>query len=311
MKLREYEYMLAIAREENMTKAAQTLYVSQSALSKLLSRLEHELGAKLFEYSGHRMIPTDFGRFYLENAAKIVQINDRFERDVRGFAARRDLIMAYPMAYSGYMTGSVLPALYSAHADLSVQCCITPQCRILERMIRGDWPVALGLVTEENAKALSFLTVGYQEMVLAVPRGHALSSLAIQDHSCTFPRIFPPMLAGIPFLLPRSSSYSGCFAQNYFRIHGIHPPVVLRLPMTGLLFQSVAAGAGVAFVPSVPLQSMHLEDAITYLSVEKTQERCPVGLLFKAEHRLSPQEEALYETMLSHPFCASSSPDAR
>ena len=39
MKLREYEYMLAIAREENMTKAAQTLYVSQSALSKLLSRL--------------------------------------------------------------------------------------------------------------------------------------------------------------------------------------------------------------------------------------------------------------------------------
>ena len=48
MKLREYEYMLAIAQEANMTRAAQRLYISQPALSKLLASVESELGVQLF-----------------------------------------------------------------------------------------------------------------------------------------------------------------------------------------------------------------------------------------------------------------------
>ena len=49
VKLREYEYILAIAREKNMVRAARSLYVSQPALSKLLAGVEAELGVQLFE----------------------------------------------------------------------------------------------------------------------------------------------------------------------------------------------------------------------------------------------------------------------
>ena len=54
-------YFLAAAREENMTRAAQILHVTQPTLSRQLMQLEKKLGVKLFERSRHRIILTEDG----------------------------------------------------------------------------------------------------------------------------------------------------------------------------------------------------------------------------------------------------------
>ena len=61
MELRVLNYFLAIAREENMTKAAQMLHVSQPALSRQMVQLEDELGVKLFNRSNHNIVLTEDG----------------------------------------------------------------------------------------------------------------------------------------------------------------------------------------------------------------------------------------------------------
>ena len=48
MEIKNLKYFLAVAREENMSKAAEQLHVSQPTLSKTLKALEEELGKKLF-----------------------------------------------------------------------------------------------------------------------------------------------------------------------------------------------------------------------------------------------------------------------
>ena len=48
MEIKNLRYFLAVAREENMSKAAEQLHVSQPTLSKTLKALEEELGKKLF-----------------------------------------------------------------------------------------------------------------------------------------------------------------------------------------------------------------------------------------------------------------------
>ena len=61
MELRVLKYFLMVAREENITKAAELLHVTQPTLSRQLAQLEDELGVKLFERGQHGMAYTPTG----------------------------------------------------------------------------------------------------------------------------------------------------------------------------------------------------------------------------------------------------------
>ena len=61
MDFKDLSYVLAIARYQNITKAANSLYVTQPTLTKFLQNLESELGQKLFRKLGHRFVLTYAG----------------------------------------------------------------------------------------------------------------------------------------------------------------------------------------------------------------------------------------------------------
>lgn len=157
MKLREYEYMLAIAQEANMTRAAQRLYISQPALSKLLASVESELGVQLFRQENRRMIPTAAGKTYLENAEKILSLNHDMERTVRLASSPSELTLAYPLIYSGFITGSVLPAMCRINPSVSVHILHSAQSKILDHILHGHFlsPSALLPIPFGNPLRLS------------------------------------------------------------------------------------------------------------------------------------------------------------
>ena len=67
MDFKDLSYVLAIARYQNITKAANSLYVTQPTLTKFLQNLESELGQKLFRKLGHRFVLTYAGEHYVES----------------------------------------------------------------------------------------------------------------------------------------------------------------------------------------------------------------------------------------------------
>lgn len=81
MELRVLNYFLAIAREENFTKAAQQLHVTQPTLSRQIADLEHELGVKLFVRSNHNIILTEDGMILKRRAQEILSLADKTKRD--------------------------------------------------------------------------------------------------------------------------------------------------------------------------------------------------------------------------------------
>ncbi len=77
MKIRVLRYFMAIAREENMTRASEQLHISQSALSKEIKKLEEELGHTLFIRTNKNMKLNDEGMLLRKRASDILTMVDK------------------------------------------------------------------------------------------------------------------------------------------------------------------------------------------------------------------------------------------
>ena len=81
MELRILRYFLAVAKEENFTKAAMSLNVSQPALSRQIAQLEDELGQTLFVRSSHCIVLTDAGLLLKRRAEEMLSLEDKIRRE--------------------------------------------------------------------------------------------------------------------------------------------------------------------------------------------------------------------------------------
>ena len=81
MEIKNLRYFIAVAREENMSRAAQTLHVTQPTLSKALKALEGELGKTLFTRHSFSIKLTDEGMLLLNRAEDLVAMADKIEQE--------------------------------------------------------------------------------------------------------------------------------------------------------------------------------------------------------------------------------------
>ena len=89
MELRTMRYFLAVAREENMTRAAELLHVTQPTLSKQLKALEEELGKKLFTRHSFSIQLTEEGILLRKRAEDLVKMADKITTE---FLALDDIL---------------------------------------------------------------------------------------------------------------------------------------------------------------------------------------------------------------------------
>lgn len=82
MDLRVLNYFLMVAREENITKAAKILHVSQPTLSRQLMQLEEELNTKLFQRSKHNIYLTNEGLLFRRRASELLQLAEKAKKEL-------------------------------------------------------------------------------------------------------------------------------------------------------------------------------------------------------------------------------------
>lgn len=82
MELRVLRYFLMVAREENITKSAELLHITQPTLSRQLAQLEEELGIKLFKRGQHSITLTEDGMLLKRRAQEIIELTERTEKEL-------------------------------------------------------------------------------------------------------------------------------------------------------------------------------------------------------------------------------------
>ena len=99
MEIRVLRYFVEAAREENITKAAAYLHISQPTLSKHLKDLEQELGTRLLNRSSSGITLTESGRYLQEHLEDFLQQYYSIRRGIQSIGERErheiDLLSAY------------------------------------------------------------------------------------------------------------------------------------------------------------------------------------------------------------------------
>src|SRR5437016_75278 len=107
MELRHLRYFVAVAEEENVSRAALKLHVSQPALSRQVRDLEEELGFELLERSAKSVRLTNGGRAFLDEARAVLQRAEAAVKKARAVADGEDGELH--IGYAPSLTARILP----------------------------------------------------------------------------------------------------------------------------------------------------------------------------------------------------------
>ena len=138
------EYVIAIAEEKSLSKAAERLYLSQPALSQRLKKLEDELGTPLFVRGKDGLSITDAGRIYVNGGHSILQIKREALKKLTSMNPRQAKnTLRFACATSSAI--ECIPTFRKACSDIEllIQRCNTPKAKEDLIMGRADLGVLL------------------------------------------------------------------------------------------------------------------------------------------------------------------------
>ncbi len=184
MELRHLRYFIEVALEENVTRAAEKLHVSQPALSRQVRDLEEELGFALLERSAKSVALTEAGRVFLDEASAVL------ERLEVGVAAARAAAMdgsgEIHVGYAPSLTVRILPptirAFQAEFPKVKVKLHDMSSEEMLEGLRSGKLDFAFMLDSKvKSLPGLRFKGLREEPLRLAVAREHAFSELGQVD----------------------------------------------------------------------------------------------------------------------------------
>ena len=153
MDIRVLQYFLAVVREENITKAAQLLHITQPTLSRQLMGLEQELGVKLFSRNNHSVTLTEEGMLFRRRAEEIVTLSEMTKRELKQEAMLTGEISIGSGEYHGscHLSG-ILAAFRAEHPNVTYSIYSGNSDNIKERIERGTLDIGLLLEPVEISK---------------------------------------------------------------------------------------------------------------------------------------------------------------
>lgn len=226
------------ARLLSVTRAAESMHLSQPTVSVQLKELAKAVGEPLFEYSGRKLRLTQTGDALQQTVGELVDCWQRFESSLneqRGLVRGHLRIAAVTTAE--YFVPDLIGPFAAAHPGVEFELTIENRDRVVQRLQqRSDDLVVMMLPPQDlPLRSLPFLD---NPLIVIAPLAHARAqqSMDLDD------------LAEERWLMREPGSGTRRVAEQYFAEHGFRPKIAMSLGSNEAIKHSVAAGLGIAVI---------------------------------------------------------------
>lgn len=208
MELLQMKYFLAVAREENISKAAEQLFITQPSLTRQIQAMEKEVGSPLFNRGARKMTLTPAGILLRKRAEEILSLYEKAQREWLSpeDKLQGDIYIGGGETRAMEIIMQTAKKIRSRYPDIRINIHSGDMTDVCEKLDKGL--VDFGLLIEPaDIDKYDYITLDYADRWgLILPKGHILATR-------TF--ITPKDLSGIPLIQSRHSLPHSYLTQWY------------------------------------------------------------------------------------------------
>lgn len=261
MDLKQIEYIVKIDDEHSITRAAEKLFVTQSALNQQLLRLEKELGAPLFHRSKVDMRPTEIGQVYLDSAREILRIKQRTYNLINDMtdAKKGHLSIGFTPGRGSEMFIHVYPVFHKAYPNVTIEPHELSVHRQQQMIAQGNLDIGFQTLSERQRTDSEYIKLGEEEIFLLVP---SILPVAKQLNTAGTTKEEPVPIANLslfqyePFVLMYKESTSRAITDEIFRKSGFTPNVLFETASNSTVVSMIQANLCCGVVPEYYVRNL-------------------------------------------------------
>lgn len=286
MELRQLKYFMEVASFEHMTQASENLHVAQSAVSRQITKLEEELGIKLFDRVGRNMQLTTVGEDFLNQVKVAYNELLKAEAIVTEYSdpTKGSVRIGLPNSLASKVLPAVISAFRAEYPDVTYHFVEGSNAELKQLLLDGEIDITfLSPVpeTDDSVEAVKFFD---EKLKVIFPATHPLAdryNVSLEELAAEKFILYPPNFDLFKIVTTaaekKAISLDIAFqSQDFYTIQGL-----------------VGAGLGISILPEMILDGTIFKDTKA-LPLRNKELRRSVGLVVTKKRQLSPTEKLFY-----------------
>ena len=291
MDLDQLHTFLEIVRLKSFSKAAQSCFRTQPAVSAQVRQIEQDLNAALFERLGTKIALTPAGRIFAGYAEQILDLRRRAQDSINELdrAPRGELVIAANEATCIYVLPRVFSEFKSQFPNVQLLVDRSYGSRVVEAVVdnQADFGITQLPVKE---KRLQVAKIHSDEIKLILPPDHPLASK---------PHVLAADLLGETLLLPKTGTTRSRL-NTWLESVEDEISVSMELDSTEMMKRFVMAGLGLSFIAATNCQEEVAEGRLAAVSLGPDPMVRQVALIYRKDKALSKAALGFIEVVLEH-----------
>ncbi|MVB09592.1 HTH-type transcriptional activator CmpR [Caprobacter fermentans] len=245
MTLRHFKIFVAVCDRLNMTAAAKSLFMSQSAVSQAIAELEKYYGVRLFERLTKKLYLTSAGENLLGYARHMVRMNEEIENSMKTLAGSGSVRVGASVTVGASVLPHLILRYRQANPAVEVEVFEDNTARIEKRILRDTTDIGLveGETASQDLITLPFLT---DELVLVCGREHRFAALR---------SVAPDELEREPFIIREEGSGTRKTFEDGMKAKGLSFHAGWVCNNADTIKAAVAEGLGVTVISRRAVES--------------------------------------------------------
>ena len=275
------DYIYAVYRHRNFSKAAQELHVSQPWLSSAVKKTEQELKLPLFDRSTNPISLTEAGRYYIEQVERISAIEEEMRQRFAQMQAvsKATLHIGSSMFFCTYVLPSLLADFREQYPQITLTFTEGSTRALTEKLVRGELDLIL-VVEQVEERQITTVPWATEEVMLAVPAKYKINR-SLSEYCYTFDEFLkrneqggrkPPVplkhFAREPFLLLNAENDVHRRSLQICQNAGFTPEIKLLLTQMMTAYYLVSEGQGVSFLRSTIPEYVAPTESVVFYQVD-------------------------------------------